>query len=256
MEMEKEVKAGDVWFGLKISEMGGKLEGTAGVTSSCLLNPGCCGILAYLSSLPEEEAMQYICWHCYAELKLKGYRANCRECYARNGGILNARMDDDALPRFVPGTYVRFESFGDLAGIEHLENFCRMAAKNPDCFFLLMTKRHEVVYAYIQEGGVIPDNLVLSGSAYKIGEMYSVGLPEEEERKIEQATLPGRGYISIHGAFEWLRTHGVYRHTFTVWSDEQIAAGIAPRINCGERHCKDCRACWSHCYSDRHERLK
>ena len=256
MREGKEVKAGDVWLGLKISDMGGKLEETAGVTSSCLLNPGCCGILDYLGTLPEEEAKTYICWHCYAEAKLMGYRANCRECYARNAGILNARMEDAALPHFVPGTYVRFESFGDLTGLEHLENFCRMAQKNPGCHFLLMTKRHEIVYAYIQEGGVVPPNLVLAGSAYKIGEMYSVGLPEGRERQIEAETLPGHDYISIQEAFDWLRAHGVYRHTFTVWSEEQIEAGLAPRINCGERHCKDCRACWMHAYSDRHEKLK
>lgn len=80
--------------------------------------------------------------------------------------LLNARPDDfraqiRAFFALNPFNFCRWFENGDLFSVENLETFSKIALENENITFLLMTKKTEFVNAFIDAGGVIPNNLII-----------------------------------------------------------------------------------------------
>lgn len=67
-----------------------------------------------------------------------------------------------------PDNYFRWHDAGDLQGVWHLENICRVAARTPSVHHWLPTREYEMVTAYLASGNTIPDNLTVRLSAHMI----------------------------------------------------------------------------------------
>lgn len=105
----------------------------------------------------------------------------------------------------------RWHDAGDLQNVAHLSAICRVCELTPRIRHWLPTREIATVLAYVQGGGLIPDNLTIRVSATKVD---------------GQATKT------------WLWTSGVHDQT-TPTKQERCTA---PDTN-GE--CAACRKCWS-----------
>lgn len=171
----------------------GKLAGLYSINTSSLANPFC------------QKRPTPICEHCYAQ-QLEGYRANLRNRYAENGELLSGSVPLCCLPRFPAGSYVRFNSFGELLNEHHLDNLITIAKLNKDSTFALWTKRLDLFPKVFHK----PENLIV---------VYSWGDLNPDTRAIK----PPRRFID---------------HIFTVHTE-------MPRegINC-QKHCASCLLCY------------
>jgi len=106
--------------------------------------------------------------------------------------------------------YFRWHDSGDIQSLEHLRKICAVAAGTPHIKHWLPTRENKIVKEYKEQGGVIPDNLVIRLSATMIN-----GAPS-----------------NIHEHSSTVHTPGV--------------APIGSACNAGKQggRCLDCRACW------------
>lgn len=179
-----------------ITKHQGKMEGILSVSTSTLNNPFC-------QSHPEQ-----ICDFCYAR-KLESIRPSLHSYLAHNSELLSTVLPDTLLPRFARGSFVRFNSFGELINEHHVENLVRICELNPDSRFTLWTKRV----------GLLPKDLKKKPPNYKV--VYSWG--------------------PLDPPLEWLegiiRTWPWIDHVFAVYTKD------SPAINCQSK-CKDCLICY------------
>lgn len=88
--------------------------------------------------------------------------------------------------------YFRWHAAGDIVDEQYFEKMVECANKLPNTHFLAFTKKFEIVNYYIQNGGIIPDNLVIVfsawGDAFKIDNPYS--FPVAYVRLSEYETIP------------------------------------------------------------------
>jgi hypothetical protein len=106
----------------------------------------------------------------------------------------------------------RWHDAGDLQSVPHLAAICRVCELTPKIRHWLPTRETAILLAYIKNGGVIPDNLLVRVSATKVdGKATST----------------------------WLWTSGVH---------DQIAPVAAERCTAPDTNgeCGACRKCWSH----------
>ena len=107
----------------------------------------------------------------------------------------------------------RWHDSGDVQSVEHFTKICAIAFACPDCKFWLPTREYGFVNQYIRQGGIIPDNLVVRFSAYKLGQ------------RINQKLLDGWGVQSS-----------------SVGADDSESFNCIAYKQGGK--CLDCRACW------------
>lgn len=185
---------------LKISEMTGKLSGIPAINTSPKDNPFCIRMNAGGCE---------VCQHCYSHVMLDGHRRNCRPAWARNGQILSAGpLDFKQIPKFQPGSIVRFNGHGELVNGQHMGNILAICRNNPESTFTLWTKRIGLVQAAIRKYGK-PENLILIRSSKSLN---------------KAAKLPR-----------------YFDKVFTVYSKDQDV-----KINCGAKSCATCRLCYTH----------
>ena len=98
---------------------------------------------------------------CYAR-RLAARRATVRDAYNRNLDIL--RDDPRAYWAQVKAAaittrFFRYHVSGDIPNIEYLFNMAALAIELPGTMFLAFTKQYNIVNAFIENGGIIPNNL-------------------------------------------------------------------------------------------------
>lgn len=108
--------------------------------------------------------------------------APCRKgCYAMKGHFVYSNVMDslsknltvfldnsqryfdkiEYFLRMAPYAHFRYHSSGDIVNEEYLKGMVRVAQNIPNTRFLCFTKKFELVNKYIDNGGVIPENLII-----------------------------------------------------------------------------------------------
>lgn len=109
------------------------------------------------------------CAHeCYAA-KIANLRKTVLTSYARNYAMAVLRPDlywADVERAMMARRFFRFHVSGDILNSEYFERMIEACRKNPHCTVLVFTKRYEIVNAWIQKNGDLPQNLRLLFSGW------------------------------------------------------------------------------------------
>lgn len=122
---------------------------------------------------------------CYAK-KLERLRPSVRNAYKNNLDVLTS--DPGTYWREVEASimmsrFFRFHVSGDIPNAEYLEKMVEISERNKHCEILCFTKRFEFVNEFLDNGGVIPENLHMIFSGWKNLEMNNpYNLPEAHVR--------------------------------------------------------------------------
>ena len=130
-----------------ISTMTGKLAGIFAVNTNTLTNTFCSRMRGTTA----------ICSVCYSAAMLQGSRKNCAPAFERNSVLLSAALIPAERLPVINAAIFRFHGHGELINPTHLENFYRIAEKNPATTFSLWTKRRDL----IRSGRAAPANFIL-----------------------------------------------------------------------------------------------
>ncbi len=126
--------------------------------------------------------------HCNTGSTLRGIEGSvCSKCYAHKGNYVwsnvtscherryNSMMNDpnwvnnmSSVINHLNEGYFRWFDSGDLQSVENLKNIVEVCKNTPTTKHWLPTKEYGIVKKYIDNGGVIPDNLVIRLSGYMI----------------------------------------------------------------------------------------
>ena len=178
-----------------ISTMTGKLAGLQAINSNTLTNDFC-------STMRKTDS---ICRVCYSAAMLSGSRKNCAPSFERNSVLLSAALIPVERLPVINASIFRFHGHGELINSIHLENFYRIAERNPGTTFSLWTKRRDL----IRTGRAAPANFIL---------IYS----NPSVSKIMRAPPP--------------RFHKVFNN---------VRADYTGPANCTGQKCIDCRICYT-----------
>ena len=118
-----------------ISTMTGKLAGIFAVNTNTMTNDFC----------TKMSATDAICGVCYSRAMLQGSRKNCAPAFERNSVLLSAALIPAERLPVINAAIFRFHGHGELINSIHLENFYRIAERNPNTVFSLWTKRRDLV---------------------------------------------------------------------------------------------------------------
>ena len=136
---------------------------------------------------------------------LQGSRKNCAPAFERNSVLLSAALlPVDRLP-VINANIFRFHGHGELINGTHLENFYRIAERNPGTTFSLWTKRRDIIRA---GRATPPQNFIL---------IYS----NPSLAKIMRTPPP--------------RFHKVFNN---------VPASFTGAANCTGQKCLDCQICY------------
>lgn len=192
--------------------MTGKMEGMHSISTSAALNPVC-----------RARAMdpESVCAACYA-LALLNERDGLAAILEQNFEVLTTEIIPVEQWPVVHG-YWRVESFGDLANTIQAHNYINFILRNKDtACFGWWTKNPAFIDMAMRSAGVTKDNLsncqfVLSCDRLNAADNYCT---------------------RTMARFPWIdRVFIVYT------ADYALENGIA--INCGEKKCIECRACYT-----------
>jgi Gene product 88 len=112
--------------------------------------------------------------------------------------------------------YFRWHDSGDIQSVEHFARICEVAQLTPHISHWIPTREYRYVSAYVDSGGLIPENLNVRMSAHMVG-----------------------GHVPTFPRLRGLVTTST------------VSAGAAPAgaFDCPSRfqsnECADCRACWA-----------
>ena len=120
---------------VNISTMTGKLIGLQAINTNTLTNMFCSTM----------RATDSICGVCYSRAMLQGSRKNCAPAFERNSVLLSAALIPAERLPVINAAIFRFHGHGELINSIHLENFYRIAERNPNTVFSLWTKRRDLV---------------------------------------------------------------------------------------------------------------
>lgn len=106
---------------------------------------------------------------CYAA-KLANFRKSVLTSYARNTALLMVRPDIywmDVNRAMLTTRFFRFHVSGDIPNREYFNEMIKACVNNPHCQVLAFTKRFDVVNAWIDEHGKLPENLKILFSGWE-----------------------------------------------------------------------------------------
>lgn len=180
---------------LKQSTHRGKLEGIKSISTNKLQNCYCMKKHCKLS----------ICNFCYVNHLNKFYGSTFINALTHNSDIL---MNDSFTPYKLSAKLdiMRFNSFGELHNITHLDNIVKICNENKHVHFTLWSKRRIIVKEYFDNHS-IPGNLTL---------IYSNPIIDKD------VTIPK-----------------YFHKVFNVITDKNDN-----RVNCGKRKCRECMLCY------------
>ncbi len=139
---------------------------------------------------------------CYAK-KLERLRPSVRNAYKNNLDVLTS--DPETYWREVEASimmsrFFRFHVSGDIPNAEYLEKMVEISERNKHCEILCFTKRFEFVNGFLENGGVIPENLHMIFSGWKDLEMNNpYNLPEAHVRFRDGSTTAREDAIECGG---------------------------------------------------------
>jgi len=111
-----------------------KMNGMISLNTSTLNNSFCVGMM---------KKKEHVCNSCYAKT-LESMRPNVRNRYELNSVALAKKLKPNELPH-IQGSFVRFNSFGELINLTHYKNMIAIAEANPHTTFTLWTKRTALI---------------------------------------------------------------------------------------------------------------
>lgn len=153
-DAKKEVQAGNVK--VSISNANSKMGNVASVSTIPFLTcPGCC----------KETCGK----KCYAA-KLANLRPSVLKSYAMNTAIAMLKPAEywkQVNAAICAVRFFRFHVSGDIMNTEYFRNMISCAVDNPKTEILVFTKRYDIVNAWIDNGGAIPENMHILFSGWK-----------------------------------------------------------------------------------------
>ena len=186
-----------------------KMENLKSISTSCQMCKRC---------KARAEIKGTICSHCYADTYLK-LRPTLRKALERNTELLTERqLEETEIPK-IYDLYFRFESFGDLHNEVQFENYLSIVKANSETTFTIWTKNPDIMHNVFKgNANAKPKNLIIVFSGLWTDKANTI--PKEYEYFIDKV--------------------------FNVWTSETIANENGKAVNCGKRHCMDCRLCYTH----------
>ena len=178
-----------------ISTMTGKLAGIFAVNTNTMTNTFCTKMAATAA----------VCSVCYSRAMLQGSRKNCTPAFERNSALLSAALIPMERLPVINANIFRFHGHGELINSNHLENFYRIAERNPATTFSLWTKRRDLV----RTGRTAPVNFILIYSNPSLSKLMHKVPP---------------------------RFHKVFNN---------VKVDYAGSANCTGQKCLDCRICYT-----------
>ena len=179
---------------LKLTEHKGKMENIPSLSTSCTVNPFCKKM---------QKNKTAICSKCYGKRYENMYQ-NLTPKLVKNGKLLSKELID--IPKYNV-VILRFNAFGELLNITHLDNLVRITQANPQTTFTLWTKRKDLINEYFSVNPK-PENLILVYSSPQLNVTEELPL--------------------------------YFDKVFTVFTKDQ-----AVTINCGSKNCFECQTCYS-----------
>lgn len=139
---------------------------------------------------------------CYAQ-KLERLRPAVRNAYQHNLEVLINEPETywrEVEASVMMSRFFRFHVSGDIPTAEYLVNMVDVAVRNPHCEILCFTKRYELVNAFIEKNGSLPDNLHMIFSGWVGLEMANpFSLPEAHVRYRNGSTTARDGALECGG---------------------------------------------------------
>ena len=191
-------------FAIHITTHTGKLANIPSINTSSLTNPYC---------IERSKNPKSICSRCYSNT-LQKLRKQLNNKLELNSKFLSENIIPYEKLPLINALYFRFQSFGDLINMTHLENLLNIARKNPKVNFALWTKRTDLIKK--ADSRVYLPNLIL---------IYSNPMLDAPMREV-----PKR-----------------FEKVFQVFSKDYINAPSTYghiHINCGARNCLECKKCY------------
>ena len=183
----------------------GKMEGMKSLSTNTLTNPLC---------QVNRKIKGSICEKCYANQYAK-MRPNLAKKLEENTQALTKEIiKEDEIP-LINSAFFRFEAFGDIYNEIHLENYLKIAKKNPHCRFGLWTKNYPLILNYFFDHK-LPDNINLILSSLMVNKCINLDPFKKMGIKVKSFTVYSRAYAKEHGV----------------------------TINCGSRSCISCLQCY------------
>lgn len=105
---------------------------------------------------------------CYAS-KIASLRASVLKSYARNTALLMLKPEFywmDVKRAMMATRFFRFHVSGDIRNAEDFQNIIDACKENGHCQTLVFTKRYDIVNAWIDTNGDLPENLHLLFSGW------------------------------------------------------------------------------------------
>ena len=163
-----------------------------------------------------------ICEFCYSDKQLDYQTTTNNKTAQAHIFFTNIKLTVNDIP-VINSLFFRFEAFGDLQNELQFENYCTIAAKNPLVrSFTLFTKNPFIIRQYLDNGGIIPENIYIGYSALFINQSH--------EKSIE--------ILEKSNCIEFID------FVFTVFDDEYINEHNID-ITCGSRSCINCLRCYT-----------
>lgn len=185
----------------------GKLKGIVSINTSSLKNDFC-NKIGCRNIKRKDREYKAICELCYSE-KNERLRIQLEKCLEKNNEILSKYLlEDDEIP-ILNNAFVRFHSFGEFINDIHVQNFLKIAQKNPQTKFCLMTKRYDLVMKYPKVKNVI----------------YIASSPLINNPITDSSVI------------------GFFDKVFTVY-EKVYACENNIKINCEGRNCMKCKNCY------------
>lgn len=139
---------------------------------------------------------------CYAK-KLERLRPSVRNAYKNNLDVLTSNPETywrEVEASIMMSRFFRFHVSGDIPNAEYLEKMVEISERNKHCEILCFTKRFEFVNGFLENGGVIPENLHMIFSGWKDLEMNNpYSLPEAHVRFRDGSTTAREDAIECSG---------------------------------------------------------
>ena len=134
-----------------------------------------------------------ICAFCYA-LKGRYVFPNVMAAMEKRFKSLTDPLWVSAISYLIGGrknSYFRWHDSGDLQGVWHLKNIVEVANNLPNIFFWLPTREYAFVSSYIEQGGLVPDNLCIRLSALMMDGPAPEGIAKRLGLTVSGASMTG-----------------------------------------------------------------
>lgn len=171
-----------------------------------------------------KDAVKHCGKKCYA-VRMEKRRATVKDTYTKNFKILTENPEQywrEVEASVMTTTVFRWHVSGDIVNEDYLQHMVDIATRNNHCNMVCFTKKYDIVNAWIEKGGVIPQNLHLIFSVWRDLECPNPhGMPECH-------IIYKDGYTTARDGGNWLCSGNCFecykcrRNCFHIKNGEQI----------------------------------